>query len=88
VSFGRRLQEYRDHRGWSLADLSRATHYSRSYLSNIENGRKAPTDDLARLCDEALRANGELISAARLRRVVKMARFSRTSEPELTTRRA
>lgn len=65
VSFGRRLQEYRDHRGWSLADLARATHYSRSHLSNIENGRKAPTDDLARLCDEALRAKGELISAAR-----------------------
>ncbi len=65
VSFGRRLQEYRDHRGWSLADLGRATHYSRSYLSNIENGRKAPTDDLARLCDEALRAKGELIASAR-----------------------
>ena len=65
VSFGSRLREYRDHRGWSLADLSKATHYSRSYLSNVENGRKAPTDDLARLCDEALRAKGELISAAR-----------------------
>jgi transcriptional regulator with XRE-family HTH domain len=65
VSFGNRLREYRDHRGWSLGDLARATHYSRSYLSNIENGRKTPTDDLARLCDEALRAKGELISAAR-----------------------
>jgi transcriptional regulator with XRE-family HTH domain len=65
VSFGRRLREYRDHRRWSLADLCKATHYSRSYLSNIENGRKAPTDDLARLCDEALRAKGELIAAAR-----------------------
>ena len=39
VSFGNRLREYRDHRGWSLGDLARATHYSRSYLSNIENGR-------------------------------------------------
>jgi transcriptional regulator with XRE-family HTH domain len=65
VSFGRRLQEYRDHRGWSLADLAKATHFSRSYLSNIENGRKQPTDDLARRCDEALRASGELIAAAR-----------------------
>ncbi|WP_132147360.1 helix-turn-helix domain-containing protein [Kribbella antiqua] len=65
MSFGRRLQEYRDHRGWSLADLAKATHFSRSYLSNIENGRKQPTDDLARCCDEALRAKGELIAAAR-----------------------
>ncbi|MEV4261929.1 helix-turn-helix transcriptional regulator [Kribbella sp. NPDC049584] len=65
MSFGSRLREYRDHRGWSLADLCKATNYSRSYLSNIENGRKAPTDDLARLCDEALRAKGELIAAAR-----------------------
>jgi transcriptional regulator with XRE-family HTH domain len=65
VSFGDRLREYREHRGWSLADLGRAVHYSRSYLSNIENGRKSPTDDLARLCDEALRAKGELIAAAR-----------------------
>ena len=65
VSFGNRLREYRDHRGWSLGDLARATHCSRSYLSNIENGRMTPTDDLARLCDEALRAKGELISAAR-----------------------
>ncbi|WP_132289196.1 helix-turn-helix domain-containing protein [Kribbella sp. VKM Ac-2568] len=65
MSFGSRLREYRDHRGWSLADLARETHYSRSYLSNLENGRKAPTDDLARACDEALRAKGELIAAAR-----------------------
>jgi transcriptional regulator with XRE-family HTH domain len=65
VSFGLRLREYRDHRGWSLADLQRATHYSRSYLSNIENGRKVATEELASVCDAALRANGELIAAAR-----------------------
>lgn len=65
VSFGSRLKEYREHRDWSLADLARATHYSRSYLSNVENGRKAGNDELARLCDEALRAKGELIAAAK-----------------------
>jgi hypothetical protein len=48
-----------------LADLSGATHYSRSHLSNLENGRKVPTEDLARSCDEALRAKGELTAAAR-----------------------
>lgn len=65
MSFGGKLREYRDHRGWSLADLQRATHYSRSYLSNVENGRKPPTEELASACDAALRAKGELISAAR-----------------------
>jgi len=65
VTFGDRLREYRQHRGWSLADLSKATHYHRSYLSNLENGRKLPNEDLARVCDEVLRAKGELIAAAR-----------------------
>lgn len=49
----------------SLAELARATHRSKGYLSNVENGRKPPTEELARLCDEALRADGELIAAAR-----------------------
>ncbi|MFI5710710.1 helix-turn-helix domain-containing protein [Kribbella sp. NPDC051620] len=65
MTFGDRLREYRQHRGWSLADLSKATHYHRSYLSNLENGRKVPNEDLARVCDEVLRAKGELIAAAR-----------------------
>ena len=65
VTFGDRLREYRQHRGWSLADLSKATHYHRSYLSILENGRKVPNEDLARVCDEVLRAKGELIAAAR-----------------------
>jgi transcriptional regulator with XRE-family HTH domain len=65
MAFGERLREYRDHRGWSLADLARATNYSRSYLSNVENGRKTATEDLARAVDKALRAKGQLITAAR-----------------------
>jgi transcriptional regulator with XRE-family HTH domain len=65
MTFGSRLREYRDHRGWSLGDLARATHFSRSYLSNVENGRKPATEDIARACDAALRAKGELIAAAR-----------------------
>lgn len=65
MKFGARLRQYREHRGWSLGDLARATNYSRSYLSNVENGRKRGTDDLARRCDEALTAHGDLIAAAR-----------------------
>ncbi|TDD45555.1 XRE family transcriptional regulator [Kribbella antibiotica] len=74
MTFGDRLREYREFRGWSLADLNKATHYSRSYLSNLENGRKAPTDDVARACDAALRAKGELIAAARGDKVSKLDR--------------
>ncbi|HEY0694101.1 MAG TPA: helix-turn-helix transcriptional regulator [Kribbella sp.] len=74
MSFGGRLREYREHRGWSLADLGRATHFSRGYLSNVENDRKPPTEDLARLCDEALRANGELIAAAKVAAVARLDR--------------
>jgi transcriptional regulator with XRE-family HTH domain len=74
VSFGGRLREYREHRGWSLAELGRATHFSRGYLSNVENDRKPATEDLARLCDEALRANGELIAAAKVAVVAKLDR--------------
>ncbi|WP_344162664.1 helix-turn-helix transcriptional regulator [Kribbella yunnanensis] len=65
MSFGNRLRQYRDHRSWSLGDLSRATHYSRQYLSNIENGRKPASEDVATACDRALKAKGELIAAAR-----------------------
>jgi transcriptional regulator with XRE-family HTH domain len=74
MAFGRLLREYREHRGWSLGDLSRATHFSRGYLSNIENGRKPATEALARLCDEALRANGVLIAAAGDELVAKLDR--------------
>jgi transcriptional regulator with XRE-family HTH domain len=65
VTFGSRLKEYREHRAWSLADLAAATHYSRGYLSNVENGRKPPRHEVVRACDGALSAKGELIAAAR-----------------------
>lgn len=44
----------------SLADLGNLVHYSKSYLSKIENGLKEPPADLARRCDVALSANGAL----------------------------
>ena len=46
MQFGAALRQYREHRGWSLADLARVTHYSRGYLSNLENGRKRATSSL------------------------------------------
>ncbi|MFE9839095.1 helix-turn-helix domain-containing protein [Streptomyces sp. NPDC005551] len=61
-SFGSALRELRLARGLSLADLARITHYSKGYLSKIETGRKPVNSDVARLCDEALEADGALLA--------------------------
>jgi WD40 repeat protein/transcriptional regulator with XRE-family HTH domain len=58
--FGAALRRARAERGLSLSALARLVHYSKGYLSKIENGGKPPTADLARRCDEALRAGGAL----------------------------
>ncbi|WP_078618114.1 MULTISPECIES: helix-turn-helix domain-containing protein [unclassified Streptomyces] len=59
-AFGAALRRARTERGLSLSALARLVHYSKGYLSKIENGGKPPTADLARRCDEALRAGGAL----------------------------
>ncbi|MFJ5549224.1 helix-turn-helix domain-containing protein [Streptomyces sp. NPDC093225] len=58
--FGPALRRVRGERGLSLAALARLVHYSKGYLSKIENGGKPPTADLARRCDTALGAAGAL----------------------------
>ena len=58
--FGAALRRVRAERGLSLSALARLVHYSKGYLSKIETGGKPPTADLARRCDEALRAGGAL----------------------------
>ncbi|MFD8551000.1 helix-turn-helix domain-containing protein [Streptomyces fradiae] len=60
-TFPAHLRRLRRERGLSLADLARRTHYSKGYLSKIETGAKRPTADVARLCDEVLRARGGLL---------------------------
>ncbi|MGW6008567.1 nSTAND1 domain-containing NTPase [Streptomyces sp. NPDC055210] len=60
-SFSAHLRRLRQERGLSLTDLARRTHYSKGYLSKIETGTKRVTVDVARLCDQALRADGELL---------------------------
>ncbi|MGW5135484.1 nSTAND1 domain-containing NTPase [Streptomyces sp. NPDC004135] len=59
-AFGQCLRRLRIERGLSLADLSSLAHYSRSHLSKVENGQKAPTPALADSCDKALNAGGTL----------------------------
>lgn len=44
----------------SLAQLSSVTYFSKGYLSRVENGRRSPTAKLARCCDDALEAAGQL----------------------------
>ncbi|MFJ4952516.1 helix-turn-helix domain-containing protein [Streptomyces sp. NPDC088760] len=60
-SFPAQLRRLRQQRGLSLADLARQTHYSKGYLSKIETGAKRATVDVARRCDQILRADGELL---------------------------
>ncbi|MBT2524434.1 helix-turn-helix domain-containing protein [Streptomyces sp. ISL-99] len=60
-SFGEELRRLRSERGISLTALARSIHYSKGYLSKIENGGKPPTPDVARRCDEALGAGGALV---------------------------
>lgn len=64
-SFPAQLRRLRRERGLSLTDLARRTHYSKGYLSKIETGTKRATVDVARLCDQVLGAEGELLSLVR-----------------------
>ncbi|MFI1280177.1 helix-turn-helix domain-containing protein [Streptomyces sp. NPDC020858] len=63
--FPAQLRRLRMQRGLSLADLARQTHYSKGYLSKIETGSKRVTVDVARRCDDVLRAGGELLRMVR-----------------------
>ncbi|SHF82374.1 nSTAND1 domain-containing NTPase [Streptoalloteichus hindustanus] len=61
TAFGQELRRLRTAHGLSLAQLSARTHYSKGYLSNIENGRKSASPDLARRLEEVLDAKGVLL---------------------------
>ncbi|MGW5053947.1 ATP-binding protein [Actinokineospora sp. NPDC004072] len=58
----RELRRRREERGLSLSGLASLLHYSRGYIGKIETGDKPPTTAFARRCDEALAADGELLS--------------------------
>jgi len=49
--------------GLSLGELAKVVHYSKGHLSRVETGSKPASGDLARRCDEALRARGQLLLA-------------------------
>ncbi|MGI9063151.1 MAG: helix-turn-helix domain-containing protein [Pseudonocardiaceae bacterium] len=60
--FGIRLRESRSVAEMSLGELAKRIHYSKGYLSKIENGTKPPSAILARLCDDVLDASGALVA--------------------------
>jgi transcriptional regulator with XRE-family HTH domain len=59
-AFGTELRRLRLEADLSLTALSARVHYTKGYLSKIENGAKAASPDLAALCDAALDAGGRL----------------------------
>ena len=61
-TFGVELRRIREARGLSLGALGKEIHYSKGYLSKIENSENPPQIELARLCDAALDANGALMA--------------------------
>ena len=54
MSDGARLKAVRMAAGLSLSEMSARTHYSRSYLSNVENERKATTLEIVRSYEKVL----------------------------------
>lgn len=46
----------------SLTALSESAHYSKGYLSKVENGHVQPNEALARACDKVLGADGMLVA--------------------------
>jgi transcriptional regulator with XRE-family HTH domain len=59
-TFGSELRRLRHDAGVSLSELARRVHYSKSYLSKVENGRARPNDSLAALCDQEFSTGGAL----------------------------
>ncbi|HEX7305501.1 helix-turn-helix domain-containing protein [Lentzea sp.] len=63
-TFGELLREHRVAAGLSMGQLAKLIHYSKGYLSKIENDLKPPTPTVARLCDGVLDVGGRLVEAA------------------------
>ncbi|MEW2141507.1 helix-turn-helix transcriptional regulator [Micromonospora vinacea] len=65
-TFGVRMRKAREARGLSLAVLAELLPADKGHLSRLENGRRRPSEDLARRIDDVLATRGELIACAAL----------------------
>jgi hypothetical protein len=52
--FGRQVRKARLANGWSLAEFGQRIGYSLGAISRIENGKRAPTEMFAQMCDRAI----------------------------------
>lgn len=60
ATFGGELRRLRREAGISLSTLAERVHYSKGYLSKVENGSSQPNASLAAMCDEVLATGGAL----------------------------
>jgi transcriptional regulator with XRE-family HTH domain len=52
-SFAAKLRAQRTARGWTQVELGKRIGYSGSFVSDVERGERAPSEDFAQRCDEA-----------------------------------
>ncbi|RZU48485.1 helix-turn-helix protein [Krasilnikovia cinnamomea] len=64
TSFGLRLRQFRQRRGLSVRQLAALSRYGKSYVHDLETGRRVPNPAVARRLDEALDAGGGLVHLA------------------------
>ncbi|OUD04359.1 helix-turn-helix domain-containing protein [Streptomyces swartbergensis] len=64
-TFGQALRRLRGNR--SVRDVAQLASCGKSYVSDLENGKRQPTEDIAVALDRALGADGELIALAERR---------------------
>jgi transcriptional regulator with XRE-family HTH domain len=63
ADFAAQLARRRADAGLSLADLAARAHVHRGYAHHVEHGRRWPTEAVARALDDALEADGALLTA-------------------------
>jgi transcriptional regulator with XRE-family HTH domain len=60
--FGAELRRLRVAAGLSMLGLGERIHFSKGYISKVENGQKSPSPHFVRTADNALAAGGRLIA--------------------------
>jgi tetratricopeptide (TPR) repeat protein len=75
--FGPALRHHREARGLSVRALAARVHYSKSHLSDLENGIRLPHPTLAAALDEHLEAGGALVRLFRRATAAQVARRTR-----------
>lgn len=84
LGFGPELRRRRIESDLTLAQLAAVVHYSKAHLSKVERGLQAPSRELVRLCDSALRADGTLAARAGGYSYSEVSDPGETSQDEVT----